>query len=595
MGSTTMASSGKKGKNKKGKTVSLNDFLSKGSANGGPDTTTVVMPSASWADEMDEDDNSSSRGYGNKPETFVLPTAPRAARGPDMSDDRIPREPPFTAYIANLSYDVDTEVVMGFFSELKIKGVRLPRDGDAETGRLKGFGYADFEDRASLVEALAMNDHLLQNRKIRVDLATHAGRGNERSGGFGDRGGSRYGDRGGDDDDRTAGDWRSGPPPPPRDNDRDRGYDRGGGDRRGGDRDGSRGFDRYEPPRDRGGFERDDRRDGNRGYGFGRDDNDRGYGGDRRGYGGDRSDDRFNRDDRRDRGGFDRYERRDDRRRSPEPPKERPRLKLLPKQAEKTDSGEEKEGAGKSSIFGSAKPVDTAKKEAEIDQKLQETQTRVRTIDLASKRRDEEERQKAERRDSEKENDSKLPRNVDRRSKDDDRSETRSPEGRALSHDSSNRSCDEEERKPDIKKPASSDIFGSAKPVDTATREREIEEKLKKSRAGNTDNQNTGRRDDRGDQSNRNRPNRGGDRNYDRRDDGRDRRRDDRRDGDRNQSSRDNRQDGRKQGHEETRRNKSPPPMKKVDETKAPNFVGSNKFQFLQDDEVGSGKGSDSE
>ena len=54
-----------------------------------------------------------------------------------------------------------------------------------------------------------------------------------------------------------------------------------------------------------------------------------------------------------------------------EPPKERPRLKLLPKQAEKTDSGEEKEGAVKSSIFGSANPVDTAKKEAEIDQKLQ--------------------------------------------------------------------------------------------------------------------------------------------------------------------------------------------------------------------------------
>ena len=60
---------------------------------------------------MDEDDSSSSRGHGSKPEAFVLPTAPRAARGPDMSDDRIPHEPPFTAYIANLSYDVDTEVV----------------------------------------------------------------------------------------------------------------------------------------------------------------------------------------------------------------------------------------------------------------------------------------------------------------------------------------------------------------------------------------------------------------------------------------------------------------------------------------------------
>lgn len=26
-------------------------------------------------------------------EQFVLPTAPRAARGPDVSDDRIPRDP----------------------------------------------------------------------------------------------------------------------------------------------------------------------------------------------------------------------------------------------------------------------------------------------------------------------------------------------------------------------------------------------------------------------------------------------------------------------------------------------------------------------
>merc|ERR1712150_155167 len=106
------------------------------------------------------------------------------------------------------------------------------------------------------------------------------------------------------------------------------------------------------------------------------------------------------------------------------------------------------------------------------------------------------------------------------------------------------------------------------------TREREIEEKLKKSRPANTDNQNTGRRDHTG----------------------RGERNDDRRDGDRNQGSRDNRHDGRRHGHEESRKNKSPPPMKKIDETKAPNFVGSNKFQFLQDDEeVGSGKGSDSE
>lgn len=45
-----------------------------------------------------------------------------------------------------------------------------------------------------------------------------------------------------------------------RDNDRNRGYDRGGYDSMGsdrrGDRDGNRGFDRYEPPKDRGGYDR---------------------------------------------------------------------------------------------------------------------------------------------------------------------------------------------------------------------------------------------------------------------------------------------------------------------------------------------------
>ena len=66
--------------------------------------------------------------------------------------------------------------------------MRLPRDGDAETGRLKGFGYADFEDRESLVEALGMSEQTLLNRKVRVDLATHAGKGES---GMGRMGGGR--------------------------------------------------------------------------------------------------------------------------------------------------------------------------------------------------------------------------------------------------------------------------------------------------------------------------------------------------------------------------------------------------------------------
>ena len=117
---------------------------------------------------------------------------------------------------------------MQFFSKLRIKGVRLPRDGDADSGRLKGFGYADFEDRESLIEALTMNEQLLKNRKLRVDLATSSGGGGMRDGGR--RGmGSRYGDD--DGEDRTLGDWRSGPPPEPRGGDRDGGYRDRGGDR----------------------------------------------------------------------------------------------------------------------------------------------------------------------------------------------------------------------------------------------------------------------------------------------------------------------------------------------------------------------------
>ena len=75
---------------------------------------------------------------------------------------------------------------------------------------------------------------------------------------------------------------------------------------------------------------------------------------------------------------------------------------------------------------------------------LQETQPRVRTIDLASKRRDEEER----RRSSERENDDKTASEID---KDTEHIKQQKP-----------------------------NIFGSATPVDTSAREKEIEEKLKK-------------------------------------------------------------------------------------------------------------------
>ncbi len=69
-----------------------------------------------------------------------------------------------------------------------------------------------------------MNEQLLKNRKLKVDLATSSGGGMRD--GRGGRMGGRYG--GDPEDDRTLGDWRSGPPPEPRGGDRDERYrDRG--------------------------------------------------------------------------------------------------------------------------------------------------------------------------------------------------------------------------------------------------------------------------------------------------------------------------------------------------------------------------------
>merc|ERR1711981_1275062 len=329
-------------------------------------------------------------------EKIVLPTAPRASLGPNISDDRIPRDPPFTAYLANLSYDINPEDVYQFFEKLEIKNVRLLRDGDPETGRLKGYGYADFGDRQSLIEALTMNDQLLKNRKLRIDISTNTSTGGDRDrrGGFNNRNNDRprYGDND-DGEDRTAGDWRSGPAPAFRDDDR---------------------RDRYDPPRDRGGYD-NDRRD-NRGYGFDRRDN--------RGGGFDRRDDRGGFDRRDDRGGGDRYDRRSN---EPEDaPRERPRLQLAKRSAPVENAAPAE--TTKSSIFGGAKPVDTAKKEREIEEKLQRQQNEVKS------------------------------------------------RSRTVSEKSGESESSHHETEIQQQPPKKSSIFGDAKPVDTTKKEREIEE-----------------------------------------------------------------------------------------------------------------------
>ncbi|WAR05239.1 IF4B-like protein [Mya arenaria] len=106
-----MAAKAKKDK-KKGKTMALTDFLSDEAGNQqGPGASYVFSSkSTDWAAEMDNADMADIDPAYSLPsiDRTKLPTAPKAARGPeDMS--RVPTDPPFTAFVGNLPYEASEE------------------------------------------------------------------------------------------------------------------------------------------------------------------------------------------------------------------------------------------------------------------------------------------------------------------------------------------------------------------------------------------------------------------------------------------------------------------------------------------------------
>ncbi|XP_041814229.1 eukaryotic translation initiation factor 4Ba isoform X3 [Chelmon rostratus] len=394
-----MAASAKK-KNKKGKTLTLTDFLAEDSG-GSNVVPSYPTKSTSWADETDDLDGDVSTSWHTEEDSYrappidrsILPTAPRSAREPNIDRSRLPRSPPYTAFLGNLPYDVTEDSIKDFFRGLAISAVRLPRE-PSNPERLKGFGYAEFDDVDSLLRALSLNEENLGNRRIRVDIADQSNDKERDSGSMGgrDRGG-RMSDMG---PDKTDTDWRARPSadsddgPPRRDDafgersrdryesDRYRDGPRRDNDRYDGGRDRYR--DRYDDrdrrDYDRGGFDSRDRGGGRRAFGSGF----------RRDYDDNRgSSDRYG---DRDRYGEreDRYERRDDRRED-RAPQQRPKLNLKPRSVPKEEDGSAgsgttqaappSSGSRASSIFGAAKPVDTAAKEREVEERLKKQEERL--------------------------------------------------------------------------------------------------------------------------------------------------------------------------------------------------------------------------
>ncbi|KAJ1897645.1 hypothetical protein LPJ66_003238 [Kickxella alabastrina] len=124
---------------------------------------------------------------------------PRAAA---PGGDKPASAPSKVLFIGNLSFNSTEDSIRGAFTECgEVVSVRVITDRD--TGRMKGYGYIEFDTVESATSAMQWNNSDLDGRAIRLDYSAPrnnenggGGRGGSR-GGFGGRGGGRGGSRGG--------------------------------------------------------------------------------------------------------------------------------------------------------------------------------------------------------------------------------------------------------------------------------------------------------------------------------------------------------------------------------------------------------------
>ncbi len=156
----------KKGYNKKkGKCIPLAEYhanLNAGTVASGAKTSSTTDPASDVAGKYVPPwmrNKSSTETYSG------IPTTLEAAHEFDINLELIPKQPPYTAHLSNVSYEADEESIKAFFKDLKMLAVRFPVD---EPNRKKGFGDVEFEDRESLIAALAKKDTLFNGRPIKI-------------------------------------------------------------------------------------------------------------------------------------------------------------------------------------------------------------------------------------------------------------------------------------------------------------------------------------------------------------------------------------------------------------------------------------------
>lgn len=81
----------------------------------------------------------------------------------------LPTAPPYTAHLANLSFDATELDVKDFFRDCQVTNVRIVED--KLDHKPKGFGYVEFGTLDGLKAALAMTGGTLAGRQVRVSVA----------------------------------------------------------------------------------------------------------------------------------------------------------------------------------------------------------------------------------------------------------------------------------------------------------------------------------------------------------------------------------------------------------------------------------------
>ncbi|OJI99191.1 hypothetical protein ASPVEDRAFT_38660 [Aspergillus versicolor CBS 583.65] len=131
----------------------------------------------SWADEMEDMPMPGVPAPSNFGGDRRPPLSSAGFGGPTFNERGfamreplpLPTEPPYTAHIGNLSFDATDADISELFVDCGVTNVRIVED--KLTGSPKGFGYVEFETVDGLKKALDFSGSSLQGRAIRISIA----------------------------------------------------------------------------------------------------------------------------------------------------------------------------------------------------------------------------------------------------------------------------------------------------------------------------------------------------------------------------------------------------------------------------------------